>query len=147
VNRARENTARANRVRVYLALTLADLDTLAGPTGAVAQPTAYAVTAALRRAAPDADEEELEYAALTQAATAAGERRGADLVRRVVGAADVDRAVLQEVGDPQEAARITLRAAVPRPAFVSLHVDENPGGDEELLWYDITELDVVRGLP
>lgn len=140
------NAARTNRVRVYLALTPADLDTLAGPTGAVSQPTAYAVTAALRQAAPGADEEELEFAALNQAATAAGARRGGDLVRRVVGAADVDRAGIQDAGDPRERARITLRAAVPRPAFVSLQVDEIPGGDEGLLWYDITELDVVRGL-
>ena len=132
--------------RIYLPLTVADADALAGPTAAVSPATAYAVTEALRSSLPGADEEELEYAAMTEAAAAAGRHRGGDLVRRAVGAADVDPRAVEERGDPQEPARIGLRAAVPLQSFVSLHLDEEPGGADDLLWYDITEIDLVRGL-
>ncbi|MGV1007433.1 MAG: DUF6912 family protein [Dermatophilaceae bacterium] len=171
--------------RVYLPLSGAELASIAGPEGAVAPTTGYAVTQRLRRADPRADEEQLEYAAFLAAAAQATRRRRGTRTRRVVAAADLDAAVVLEVdgldtgkvdtgkddtegladaldaeqgdvdlieaADPElvDAAtlgRVRLGAPVTREALVSLHVDENPAGEDALLWYDVTELSWVLAL-
>lgn len=131
------------QTRVYLPLTAADVRALAdGAT--VGANGGYAVTAALRAAQPSADEEEYEFAALTEAAAAAtGLAAGG---RRVVAAADVDAEIVDDVSgpEPDTPAQIQLIASVPLRRVVSFHVDEHPGsGQEDLLWYDVTELDEV----
>jgi hypothetical protein len=183
--------------RVYLPLSRAELETIAGPQGAVTTATGYAVTARLRRADPGADEEQLEYAAFLAAAAEAARRRQGARTRRVVAAADLDEAVVVDAdgadtagldadeltagqGGPDgldvdhvdaegaddadesyaetfdadtvgaaaadDLGRVRLAAPVTRTALVSLHLDEEPAGEDALLWYDVTELPWVRDL-
>lgn len=133
------------RVRVYLPLSTADVAGLAGHRGAVAVTIGYAVTPALERAAPGADLEELEHAAYTAAATAAGRAAFGIPVRRVVGAADVDVGAVHDSGDPADPARVALSGEVPVGRFGAFHVDESPGG-RDLSWYDVSELAAVSEL-
>lgn len=78
--------------------------------------------------------EEAEYDALLDAAQVAAERVG-EGVQRVVISADVDR--LPDDGP----------VAVAAQGLASLHVDETPEhSDEDLLWYDASELQDVIAL-
>jgi hypothetical protein len=106
---------------------------------------AFAVTERVERAAPTGDEEEWEYAALTEAIDAATTMRGTE-GRRVVVAADVDPSWVQEGGET--AASVRISSPVPLSRVVSFHVDESPGdeGMDDLLWYDATELEEVLRL-
>ena len=140
-------------VRVYLPATLATLAAgyLAGEFGA--GHSAHAVTPALREWYVEGDQEELEYAALSEAVEAslrllaAEQATGAELAdryryRRVVVAADVAPADVvagagrtggdhQVPGDPADAVRsaILLGAPVPLRAVVSVHVDDDDAVD------------------
>ncbi len=129
-----------SQTRVYLPLAWSDLRALADgrPVGPAPVP-AHAVTELVERAQPGADEEDWEYTALCDAAEQAGGRRDAPAHRRVVAAADVDPGW---VGEAEGAlSSVVLTAPVPLRLIVSLHVDEVGGGPEdELLWYDVTEL-------
>lgn len=141
------------QTRIYLPLTVAGLDELAtrrqvGP----APVTAYTVTDALAAAMPTADEEEREYAALCDAVDDAGAQRAMAGDRRVVAAADVDDS---EVADPTDEghtkdrevplSRAAASVPVPLTRIVSFHVDDDGGNDDdELLWYDATELEELR---
>lgn len=134
--------------RIYVPLTAAGLRQLAD-TGRIDGPVAaHAVTPALERAHPaDRLEEELEFVALTEAAAAARARAGG--TRRVIGAADVDSAAVtaRPGGDGGPPGAVEVAEPVPVRRFASFHVDETAGGDDEdLLWYDVTELDEVRRL-
>lgn len=132
--------------RVYLPMRGSDVRVLRTTRRTGTPPVrAYAVTAALERNhSADRLEEELEFAALMDAATVA--RGLAAEGRRIVAAADVDAVV---VGPPSGGAgqwpsAVDLAEAVELRRVVSFHVDEEPGGaDEDLLWYDVTELDEV----
>ncbi len=132
--------------RIYLPLDGPGLRRLRATGRAGTAPVrAYAVTPALERANPaDRLEEELEFAALVEAATAARDVAGAG--KRVVAAADVDSAL---VGSPSGGSgpwpsSVDLSAALELRRVVSFHVDETPGGsDDDLLWYDVTEIDEV----
>ncbi len=143
------------QTRIYLPLTPADVADLAR-SGEVSPSSAYAVTPALRSDLPAGDEEEREYVAMGEAIVAAGELRDSGAGspsaqgggRRVVAAADVDTvAVLVTPVRPGEArSLVALEGPVPLRRVVSFHVDEEPGGDDDLLWYDVTELDEVARL-
>ena len=137
--------------RVYLPLSAAQLEALAGPGQSVTPTIGYAVTDRLERAHPGADEEQLEYAAFQAASAEAARRLAGKPERRVVAAADVDRAALVDEDAPDEDApdelgRVRLGAPVLLRTIVSLHVDEQPGSDDGLQWYDVTELQSVRAL-
>lgn len=147
-------------MRIYLPATSADL---ADPDGLTAR-TAHAVTPALRAASPAESEEDLEVPAFLAAADASlALLTPDDVPARVVIAADVDAAppvpggTMTEVGAP----------AVAWSAVVSIHVDDPDdgeaaavvraavGGDDEaieaageldLLWFDVSEREVLRGL-
>ena len=80
---------------------------------------------------------------------AAGAVRSSPRHRRVVAAADADPAwVVYGVGVP--ASSVVLVAPMPLSRVASFHVDDESAvgvADEEadeLLWYDVTELDDVR---
>ena len=145
-------------VRVYLPVGRADLDELASGgavTASSAQPRpAFAVTPALQAQGPGLDAEDLEYAAFSEAVAAAGAARADGGDRRVVIAADADpRWVSSDVVVAQHSSpsAVALVDAVPLSRLASFHVDEEAGepddGDaDDLLWYDVTELDEVRGL-
>ena len=125
--------------RVYIALDRAALRRLAAAGKLEPAPfTAYAVTTDLRREHPNADDEELEYLAFTDAATDAAGGRG-----RVVAAADVDADLVTDLLEPDApVSAVRVAAAVPRRQVASFHVAE--GADHA--WYDATELDVVIDL-
>ena len=137
------------QTRIYLPMTPDDVRRLAAEREVGPSPLpAYAVTQRLERShAADALEEELEYAALTEAAERAARLQGSSVVKRVVAAADVDPAWVSGVEDEGLAA-VEITQPVPLRLVVSFHVDETAGdqGLEDLLWYDATELDEVLRL-
>ncbi len=111
-----------------------------GGTGAAA----YAVTAASRALYPGSDEEDLEYEAM-RAARQACASQGA---LPVVLAVDVPDEQVVDGGfgaSPTEVFTVRLTEPVPRNAVVSAHA-ELDGRDEELSWYDATELDQLVAL-
>ncbi|HWR48765.1 MAG TPA: hypothetical protein VN327_14320 [Pseudonocardiaceae bacterium] len=115
-------------MRVYIPATLAMLRTLveSGELFPVSG-TAFALTPMLRESYAAGDTEELEYAAMNDAARAslrllAAELDGdsAAIPRRVVVAADVERVRLRP--DLDDAA-VTVVGAVPTSAVAAVHVD------------------------
>lgn len=139
-------------VRVYVPLGRAGLEELAVTGALTAGPgaprIAYAVTSRLERLAPGLDVEDLEYAAFSDAVTAAAALRSMPSDRRVVASADADPSwVAPRDGAP--VSKVVLTAPLPLARVASFHVDDEvtAGVDEEadeLLWYDVTELDDVR---
>ena len=114
-------------MRIYLPATTTALQELldAGQIGP-APLTAFAVTAGLREWYVDDDPEELEYAAMVEAARGSLRLIDADdsvARRRVVIAADVpDEAVT--VRDDVDRGVVELSAPVPLSAVASAHVDD-----------------------
>lgn len=115
-------------MRVFVPATLAMLQTLveSGELQPVAG-TAFALTPMLRESYASGDTEELEYAAMLDAARAslrllAGELDGDPkaMARRVVVAADIDGVRLRP--DLDDAA-VTLPGPVPGKAVAAVHVD------------------------
>ena len=154
-------------MRIYLPATSADLSR---PDG-VPPRWAHAVTAELRRALPDEDDEGLEAAALLAAADESIDHLRAATTaapRRVVIAAEiaesatvpVERARQWQAGDDQLPSAVDVRATVPWRDVVSIHVDDEAAAadvsaaleddtvvdraaEHDLLWHDITEREQV----
>lgn len=154
-------------MRIYLPATSADLSRPAG----VPPRWGHAVTAELRRALPEEDDEGLEASAMLAAADESiAHLRAASsaLPRRVVLAADVpdssvvvpERARPWREGDDQLPSAVELRATVPWDAVVSIHVDApdaepdvtaaleddaaiDQAAEHDLLWHDIVEREVL----
>ena len=120
-------------MRVYLA---------AGPEGVRAlretgtlEAPGYVVTSGMRAADPRADEDDLEYEAALLAEEALREA-GRTVV---VVAADVPDGAAPQGDSPR-----IEPGPVPASSVVSFHVAEHGApADEELLWYDATEIDDV----
>ena len=134
--------------RVYVAMDGTALRRLAASGRLEPAPfTAYAVTTDLRREHPNADDEELEFLAFTDAATDAATDAGTDEsagLARVVAAADVDADLVTDLLEPNApVSAVRVAAAVPRRQVASFHVADD-GAD--YAWYDATELDVVIDL-
>ncbi|GII75358.1 hypothetical protein Sru01_03400 [Sphaerisporangium rufum] len=119
-------------MRVYLPCTLAALARVA-ETGEVgpAPLTGYAVTPALVEWYASGDTEELEYAALTDAARASLRMLAADradgvpvAARRVVIAADVPDDQVVAGTDLADRSRVRLPAPVPLKKVAAVHVDD-----------------------
>jgi hypothetical protein len=115
-------------MRVYIPATLAMLRTLVDSGELLpVSGTAFALTPMLRESYAAGDSEELEYAAMNEAARASLRLLAAELdgdpevlPRRVVVAADVERVQLRP--DLDDAA-VTVAGAVPSSAVASVHVD------------------------
>lgn len=109
---------------------------------------AFGVTERIERADPTGQEEEWEYAALTEAAEAAALLQGTTVAKRVVAAADVDPGTVSSDGSRESLGAVTVSVGVALRQVVAFHVDEEVGdqGMEDLLWYDATELDEVLRL-
>ncbi|GAA1960932.1 DUF6912 family protein [Catenulispora subtropica] len=124
-------------MRVYLPATLSALAEL-HKTGRLspAPLTAYAVTPALREWYTEGDSEELEYAAMTDAARASL-RLLADAPdaprRRVVIAAEVPDAQAVPLYHGSEPGLVRVSAEVPLSWVASLHVDDPAVLDEVAL--------------
>lgn len=140
------------QTRIYLPLTPAEVAELSR-SAEVTPTSAYAVTPAVRSDLPAADEEEREFVAMADAIAAAGALRdsaGGDpgSVKRVVAAADLEAAVvvISPARPGNARSLVGLQGPVPLRRIVSLHIDEEPGGEDDLLWYDVTELEEVTRL-
>ena len=120
-------------MRVFLPSTLPAL-ALALRTGQGQDPNqgqgpnhGFAVTPALREAYASGDEEELEYAALTEAARASLRLLAADPAappRRVVLAAEIPTEEIRWDTRDDEPARVLIANAVPLAWLASAHVDD-----------------------
>ena len=118
-------------MRVYLATTMTGLAKLLDD-GSVEVPVAHAVTPALREWYVEGDAEELEYAALTNAARASLHQLAADPAapsRRVVLAAEVADAAARPAPDVERAA-VRLAGPVALRDVVSAHVDDADAADD-----------------
>lgn len=113
-------------MRVYLPATVPMLRELQS-TGLLAAPrTAFAVGPALREAYADADADELEYAAFSDAARASLRLLDTDPVaprRRVVVAADVTNGAVTDLSQLDRAA-VRVEMPVTLREVVSVHVDD-----------------------
>ncbi|WP_324652613.1 DUF6912 family protein [Georgenia sp. H159] len=154
-------------MRIYLPATSADLSRPAG----VPPRWGHAVTAELRRALPDEEEEALEATAMMAAAdeSIVHLRASSSAVpRRVVIAADIsesavvvpERARPWRVGDDQLPSAVDVRMTVPWADVASIHVDGpaatedvaaavddddalDRAAEHDLLWHDIVEREVL----
>lgn len=123
-------------MRVFLPSTLAALAEVlrAGQVGSDPGPQpGYAVTPALREAYASGDEEELEYAALTEAARASLRMLATDPAapsRRVVLAAELPAEEIKLDARDHEPARVLVNAAVPLTRLASAHVDDAEAGPD-----------------
>ena len=112
-------------MRVYLPTTLRGLGDIWAGGAVPASRVWFAVTPALREWYEEGDEEELEYAAMAEAARASVRALAADgsPPRRVVVAADVrDTAATPSAADGRAAVVVT--DPVPVSAMASVHVDD-----------------------
>src|SRR6266571_7052813 len=91
----------------------------------------YAVTPALREAYASGDDEELEYAALTEAARASLRMLAANPSappRRVVLAAEIPAEQVKLDARDREPARVLVTTAIPVDRLASAHVDDAEAG-------------------
>ena len=91
------------------------------------QQPGYAVTPTLREAYASGDEEELEYAALTEAARASLRMLAGNPAappRRVVLAAEIPADQVKLDARDREPARVLVTAAIPIDTLASAHVDD-----------------------
>jgi hypothetical protein len=121
-------------MRVFLPSTLPALAEAlrAGQVGPGPLP-GFAVTPALREAYASGDEEELEYAALTEAARASLRLLAGDPAapsRRVVLAAEIPPDQVSWDARDGEPARVVIGEAVPVKRLDSAHVDDPEAGDD-----------------
>jgi hypothetical protein len=93
----------------------------------------FAVTPSLREAYASGDEEELEYAALTEAARASLRLLAADPgapPRRVVLAAEIPAEQVKLDARDKEPGRVLITEAVPIKRLASAHVDDTEAGPD-----------------
>jgi len=143
--------------RIYIPLNASRLRSLS--TGGAIEGTpfpAHAVTEAVQASAPGSGQDEWEYTALNDAARTSEAMLAPGESRRIVAAADVssELVVPRPAGSPADdsafdsasdsAVLITGLVALRRIA--SFHLDGDTPQDEDLLWYDVTELPVVLAL-
>jgi hypothetical protein len=142
--------SRPTLTRIYIPLNAVGLRSLSTEGAVQGAPfTAHAVTAALRESAPTAPEDEWEYAALNDAARTSGAMLTAGESRRIVAAADVSSECVgsAEPGDSDVESAVSITDCVELKRIASIHVDGDASqDDDDLLWYDVTELPVVLEL-
>ena len=123
-------------MRVFLPSTLPALAEAlrAGQVGSGPGPVpGFAVTPSLREAYASGDEEELEYAALTEAARASLRMLAEDPAappRRVVLAAEIPADQVKLDATDHEPARVLIEATIPMERLASAHVDDAEAGPD-----------------
>jgi len=135
--------------RIYIPLNASGLRSLNADGAVQGAPfPAHAVTQAMRASAPTAGQDEWEYAALNDAAQTSGALLRAGETRRIVAAADVssDCVGSAEPGDSVIESAVSISEPVALKRIASFHVDGDDAHDDDLLWYDVTELPVVLAL-
>jgi NTE family protein len=141
--------SRPTMTRIYIPLNASGLRSLSAD-GAV-QPAplpAHAVTQAMRDSAPNAAQDEWEYAALNDAARSSGVLLTPGESHRLVAAADVSSDLVgpAEPADSDVESAVSISESVALKRVASLHVGEDDTDDGDLMWYDVTELPVVLAL-
>jgi hypothetical protein len=136
--------------RIYIPLNASGLQRLGTDRALGVTPfLAHAVTAAVRASAPAAGEDELEYTALSDAALSSALLLPSGESRRIVAAADVT----PELVGPAAAEDLSVESAVSISdpvalnRIASIHLDaDDASEDDELLWYDVTELPAILAM-
>jgi len=143
-------------VRIYIPLNAAGLRSL-DTDGVVSDGplVAHAVTDAVRASAPTAGQDGWEYSALSDAVLRSAELLATGETRRIVAAADVSPELVElappgdsgdSIGFVEESAVLVTEPVALR-RIASFHLDaEDASEDDELLWYDVTELPVILAL-
>ena len=136
--------------RVYVPLNASRLRSLDADRALGGAPfLAHAVTEALRDSAPTAGQDEWEYAALNDAARSSAALLTSAESRRIVAAADVTADLVGSAwpeGSIDESA-VSIAEPIELSWIASFHVDDDHSSeDDELLWYDVTELPVILAL-
>jgi hypothetical protein len=135
--------------RIYIPLNASGLLSLSTDGAIQAAPLpAHAVTQAMRDSAPNAAQDEWEYAALNDAAQTSGALLTSGESRRIVAAADVSSDLVgpAEPDDCDVESAVSISDTVALNRIASFHVDGDASEDGDLLWYDVTELPVVLAL-
>ncbi len=139
--------------RIYIPLNAAGLRRLDADRAVTGAPfLAYAVTDAVRASAPAAGQDQWEYSALGDAVLRSAELLSPREKRRLVAAADVESelvgsAVPSDSGDFIEDSAVLILESVALNRIASFQVDADEASeDDELLWYDVTELPVILAL-
>ena len=142
--------------RIYIPLNASGLRSI-GADGVLggAPFLAHAVTEAVRDSAPSAGQDVWEYTALNDAAQSSGSLLTSGENRRIVAAADVAPDIVGSAapgGSVESAVSISDSVALKRIA--SFHISDGTARndqlddevDDDLLWYDVTELPVILAL-
>lgn len=116
-------------MRIYLPGTIDDLEALAAGQSVSRGPLAYAATDRLAAEFPDADAEELAYAAMSAAAADCAEPP------LIVVAADVPATETVEAGIVEPTEPVSLGDVA------SFHLGDSDDPEDELAWYATQELD------
>ena len=139
--------------RIYIPLNAAGLRRLDADRAVTGAPfLAYVVTDAVRASAPAAGQDEWEYSALGDAVLRSAALLSPGEKRRLVAAADVEPelvgpAVPSDPGDFIEDSAVLILDSVALKRIASFQVDADEASeDDELLWYDVTELPVILAL-
>jgi NTE family protein len=141
--------SRPTMTRIYIPLSASGLRDLSSHGAVEGAPfTAHAVTRALQASAPAAAQDDLEYTALNDAAQTSAAMLTAREGRRIVAAADVasDSVGSAEAADSYVESAVSISGSVALKRIASFHVDGDDPDDDDLLWYDVTELPVVLDL-
>lgn len=139
--------------RIYIPLNAEGLRRLNADRVVTGAPfLAYAVTDAVRAAAPAAGQDEWEYSALSDAVLRSAALLTRREKRRIVAAADVEPELVGppapgDSGDFIEDSAVLILDSVALNRIASFQVDADEASeDDELLWYDVTELPVILAL-
>lgn len=146
-------------IRIYIPLNAARLRDLHDTDVLADAPfVAHAVTDAVQASAPTAGQDGWEYSALSDAVIRSAEMLASGEARRIVAAADVSPEVVEplgagglvEAGSPAgfvDESAVLVVEPVALQRIASFHVDgDDASEDDELLWYDVTELPVILAL-
>ena len=110
---------------------------------------AHAVTDAVRASAKAAGQDEWEYTALSDAVRSSAALLTSRESRRIVAAADVESEVVDSLapGSSIDESAVSISESVALNRIASFHVDgDDSSEDDELLWYDVTELPAILAL-
>ncbi len=135
--------------RIYVPLNASRLRSLAQDRALAGAPfLAHAVTEAVRAEARAAGQDEWEYAALSDAVRSSAALLTSGESRRIVAAADVESEVVgSPVSGSIDESAVSISEPVALNRIASFHVDgDNSSEDDELLWYDVTELPAILAL-
>jgi hypothetical protein len=149
-------------VRIYIPLNASGLRSLDADRAVIRAPfLAHAVTDAVRAAAPTAGDDGWEYSALSDAVLRSALLLTPGETRRIVAAADVAPELVGSAapddtmaagdfvgsGEFIDDSAVLILDSVALKRVASFHVDaDGASEDDELLWYDVTELPVILAL-